>query len=66
MPFCVEYNILFWNYYIISIQIIIKIVSYIIIKMIAKLIINIIIIMLSMFFTKCQNLLRSRVYLFRI
>lgn len=58
MPFCVEYNILFWNYYIISIQIIIKIVSYIVIK--------ILIIMLSIFFTKCKILLRSRVDLFRI
>ena len=48
------------------IQTIIKMLSYIIIKIIAKLIINIIIIMLSMFFTKCQNLLRSRVDLFRI
>ena len=55
MPFCVEYNILFWNYYIISIQIIIKIVSYMITKIIAKLIINILIIMLSIFFYKMSD-----------
>ena len=58
MPFCVEYNILFWNYYIISIQIIIKIVSYIVIKILIN--------MLSIFFTKCKILLHSRVDLFLI
>lgn len=52
MPFCVEYNILFWNYYIISIQIIIKII--------AKLIIKILINMLSIFFYKMSEFIASK------
>ena len=60
MPFCVEYNILFWNYYIIIIQIIIKIVSYMITKIIAKLIIKILINMLSIFFYKMSEFIASK------